>query len=1192
MVCRCVALRCLRAGLMKLRKIEILGFKSFRSKTGIEVGDGITAIVGPNGCGKSNIVDAMRWAMGSQSPRDLRGRAMEDVIFAGSDKHKPMGFAEVAITFDNETETSQLPLEWRDRPTIQITRRLYRNGDSDYEINGSRARLRDIHDILAGTGISSKDAYSIIEQGRIGFVVSARPEERRVIIEEAAGITRYRYQRKTAERRLEKTRDNLLRVGDILREVSRQLASLERQAKKAQQHRELSAALRQAELVVAVDRARRAHRHLRELRTGFDATQEVAERAQVELVSAESRLQRQRAELNEEEQVLNKATERAYQLRARCDLLRSNIEHGEREREQTARRLSDAREKKERDEEARERLQDELATADEERVTLNLQLDDLRESITREDEDVEVVRRAWREVNEQMEELREQRNEAERTLARSGTRSDALRSELEVLASRAAAATETLQELREAFDRAVEAFEDASARRDVISDRQVELEERLQLARAEERSLAAELEELRQQLRSARAAQRDEEARIEGLERLLSSGHGLSEGTRAVLKEAAQVGVGGVLGALAERLEIASGSEHLLSRTLGEIADALVVETPTTALALLDIARRLNVSVLIAVGDELERGDIAPWCSSARGVPPSVARRLRETRIEGQLSSDASSAAVDDAGRWTDGEGIYAWRSASSAAESLVKTKAELDRRVEAIAALEERCEGMEHLVEDKEGALEAALQRRVGDEERLQILKDEIRNTRMATEEARGDKQRASRALQQAQEDVTRSEERQNSLREQLDTAEREARQARGARNEALEALAGLEDQLRERTALREAGEARLQELRVKLAGLEATRQSSSSAVERLHREVRAAEERVREWQQAIQDHERTLQETREAQTRAAVELERLHVEAQDADKRAAVLRSDWEQRSVALRELEVGLVTLRQQASSSQRERQELALEVERARGELQRAEEHLVEHAQTTLEAAEREVGERVPDEALRTEIASVKERLARLGAVNPAAEEEYEEAMQRHAFLHEQKEDLEAAVADLEAAIRKMDKTCRELFAETFEQVNEGFQRLFPRLFNGGRGRLELSDPDDLLATGVEIIASPPGKKLQNMTLLSGGEKALTAVALVFAIFELKPSPICVLDEVDAPLDEANVGRFAQMVREISARSQFLIITHNTRTMESADTLYGVTMEEPGVSRLVGVRLRDGDVESARGGTPIL
>lgn len=1163
---------------MKLRKVEILGFKSFRTKVGVEIGDGVTAVVGPNGCGKSNIVDAIRWAMGSQSPRDLRGRSMEDIIFGGSENHRPMGFAEVSLTFENNPLSSQLPLEWRDQESVKVTRRLFRNGDSDYEINGARARLRDIHDVFAGTGVSSRDAYSIIEQGRIGFVVAARPEERRVIIEEAAGITRYKNQRKIAERRLQRTEDNLLRIGDVVREVVAQTARLERQAQRAIQARQIRAELLELEMLIHAQTLRTTDKDYQDALRDFRLVEEKSQAGQIEIAAAEAQYEALRLHVQTCEQKANEAAEAAYKVRTRVELLEASIEHRDREKNLNIQRQQETHARCQTDKETEARLHQELRALEEASTRDHHQDDGFEELLERTQDQSQELRAHAAQAAQAMQHAQEELNARERTIARTSTRVDALKADLRTLAAREKEAQEVREETEEQVQnlRAL-----AQNERDTLEGTEMLLEDnrlRLQELIQSERRARETYEAAQETLQNTQSKRRQTEASLQSVRQILSTGVGLAQGARHVLEEAQAQSIPGVLGPLAARFKTAEHTEAQLATILGMWMDAILVQSPETALQLLELAKIHGQGVAILTLEDPIEGKITPWLEALAPIPQNVADLIQNTHVEQTLAPERMRQEVDARRFWTDGKGRFVFRADAMAAEQLLKTQRERDMLQALLDTIEEdEVEQEDALIESKE-QWESFQAQRQEQQERTEILEDTVRRARLDLEEHLSRAQNAERHLRRLEQEHQDAAARIQSVQSDIAESQEAANQAQNERDVLVQDLEQAKRTFAQREQEREEVDERLTVLKIEKARRDADRAHLQEQTQRLRREIQTAQQRVIDAEKILHECENTARLLEEIIAKESEELAEQKSLRMDREQAADLAKSAFEEARIQARDKEVMLSDLRRLHGGVAKHRQEAMLRVERARNERARA----VEHTTTTFgcspEALLERTGDQVPTEQTHAAAEKLKNRLEAIGAVNPEAEEEYAASVQRQEFLEEQQQDLQTALQDLRAAIEKMDETCRVLFSETFERVNEGFQAMFPRLFRGGKARLELTDPTDLLETGVDIVAQPPGKRLQNLSLLSGGEKALTAAALIFAIFELRPSPICILDEVDAPLDEANVGRFAEMVREISDRSQFLVITHNTRTMEVADTLYGVTMQEPGVSKIVGVNLQ--------------
>lgn len=1162
---------------MKLRRIDILGFKSFRNRTAIEVADGVTSIVGPNGCGKSNVVDAIRWALGSQSAKDLRGRAMEDVIFAGSDSHKPMGLAEVSLTLDNNN--LDLPGEWREVPEVKITRRLFRTGESEYEVNGVKARLRDVQELFLGTGVGSREAYSIIEQGRIGFIVSARPEERRVIIEEAAGITRYKFQRKTAERKLEKTRENLTRIRDILSEVTRQLGSLERQAKRAAQVRELSTRKLTLEITQAIDRRDRTEVLLREQTAALDGLREAARAATTQVRILEAQTETLRIEHAVQERRFNEITEETYRLRSKAELLASNVQFQERELVQLRERAAQIeREIVEREAEL-ERATLEQSGARELSTSLAESLAAARETLESRNDTLADVRERLAVANDEARRLSSELTQQRGVVARASGRLDSTESERRRLAERRLSLAEEQSGLRQEAGRLADRGRMAGEELEILEETVAATEERFNSARTRESELLRRLDVARNEERAARQTLRSAEVELQGLEASLKSGRGIGDAARRLLDAASKGEVAGVLRPLAERLRVPEGRDAELSTALERWIDAVLVEDDAALKAAARWCRDRKLAITLMAMHDPHVGPLGDYGEAFEPIPGVVLVRLLARQPVGDLlEGETTPPAVDRRRGLMVARGVLELGTdAASAAEVVFRLRRQADEARVKLEQCGERVAAAEQGVREVERELESAMQLRSALREELEAARLRLDQTRRAVAEAKRDAERAANAESRIRTEMESIEGRLEELQELRDTLAQEVegselriRQLEQQVDHAQSMAAALNDESQRTGDL--VGDARLQVSRLQeqqrlnvdlLARLERTTREVTGRMLTLRQDAESTRARAAELDAKLD---------RDVEGRAEAESERMAAEEQ-----LAKVREKFDVVASGLRDADAGITEQRKAMEAAQEELRRHEFASERSRAELEVADQTLAERFHVGLKEARELAIEGGMTDALKAELADLHAKIEKIGPVNPAAEEEYQEARERHEFLGTQKADLETALADLEAAIRKMDKTSRDLFEETFHAVNARFQDIFPLLFNGGKARMELTDPENLLETGIDIIVQPPGKRLQSMTLLSGGEKALSAVALIFAIFQLRPTPFCILDEVDAPLDEANVIRFAELVQRMAGLSQFIIITHNKRTMEAAHTLYGVTMEEPGVSKIVGVRL---------------
>jgi chromosome segregation protein len=1260
---------------LKIKRIEISGFKSFVDRTSISFPDPITSIVGPNGCGKSNVVDAIRWVMGEQSAKHLRGRAMEDVIFSGSESRGPAGMAEVSLMFDARglaatANPDGVPWGAVGPEEIVVTRRLHRDGESEYLLNGVPSRLRDVVEFFLGTGVGSK-AYAIIEQGRIGFIVSSRAEDRRGLIDEAAGITKYKSKKRAAERRMESTRQHLLRVSDIIGEIEGRLRSLRLQAQKAERYKRYKAVLKDLDLWSS---AQRYLGHLAEEKSlgieleavrGQHAT--IASTLEVE----EAQIEAERLSVAEEAHELAAAKDELFALSNRAQLGLQRAQHQEDEAAQLAARAEAAR-----------REIEELAARTREQAAA---IEELDGQLARVEEEAEASQRAYaakqgehdalraglaearRSLDEAVGELaaaraRIARNEAERAAAEQ--RRDDLATRLEGIAAEEATAAERVTALA-ATDEGLRASLTAiRARSDERKARREEAAARQSALRSDVSRGELELETLREEAHRRRS-------RLASLTEIQDRYESFQKGVRAIMqhREALATPDGtGIRGVVADIVQPPPELETAVEAVLGDRLGNIIVESHEVGLEAIEFLKQRSEGRSSFIPVEL-RSTLGSPSGAPVPVPAMMAAPV------GEVVYDATGGANVEPGTplpvfmnpvdtsvWPKGEGVRGpmleligydrqydriasyllgdvlvvenlrralelWRETQTT-KTIVTLDGEVidpqgvvtgGARESAVAGvLEQKREirELEEVVAKLESDTQVALERHVSKKEELALVTEELE--RLAAE-LRADELELfgqQKDLDRATEELRRFEARRAQLEAQAGDLRRarEDAEARAAAAgvalvadaaivEAAEACTG---ELRVRTT--ELGEqldavvAELTALKVAAAQADDRRQNARLTLERLRRERAEHQARAERLGQSIADETAGAGELRVEAARMRDEALLQQAEA-EARARAHGERQDaLEERQTRLAQRDAELRVTRADAARLSQTQGKLELRHQEATLRRTSLEESVADRYRDVVLPAV------VQDYHLRplfaeTEEARAKELrglIERMGEINLTAIEESEELQTRFDFLTTQKADLESAIGQLETSIEKINRASRKRFRETFEAVNAKFKEVFPRLFGGGHAHLALTDEHDLLETGVEIIANPPGKKVsQNIELLSGGEKALTAVSLLFAIFLIKPSPFCVLDEVDAPLDEANVGRFNQAVREMTDRSQFIIITHNRRTMEIADRLCGITMEEPGVSKLVAVNLKvggghkagRGKVETASAETPV-
>jgi chromosome segregation protein len=1187
---------------MRIKQIELNGFKSFMERTTLELPSGVTAIVGPNGCGKSNIVDAIRWVLGEQSPKHLRGTAMEDVIFNGNTELGPLGMAEVSLLLERgEDEVLKaerdspdaagdgLPPELARASEILVTRRYFRSGDSEYFINQAPCRLKDITELFLGTGVGTK-AYAIIEQGRVEQLVNAKPEELRHFIEEAAGTTRFRARKVAAERKMERTRDNLLRVQDLIRELERQMASLQRQAKRAEEYHRLKDELRRLDFRVMATRQRAWAAEVERLDRALVAVTEEEQALAEASAHRQASSDAARATRHDIEARVHAADEAFTETRLRSAAMNARLEAAVVRRADLERRVAEA-------EAECVRLSEQRAEAQARQAALETEWHGITSEASAAAECLRAVERHLRDLDGRGGALEEQVERAKDALVDAMAEESRVRSMAEALERRREELHGRRQRLEEE-QRALGARLEVNAR-----DREaarVELErfagerERLTAERSrllgqretdavDEHRALGEVDAAREvvtQLGSRADSLRELQARFEGCARGTASLLGRDDDGELLadvlrVPAALERAVAAALGARLQHVIVPNTTAALeairwLGRTGGGTATALPADPERRATVIVPAGRRLIDALHV---------DPAHWSLAEAILGGVLLADDLETAIELWRSSAHPVMVVTPTGEAIDPLGAVTGGSEAPVEETLLARGRELrELESELVTARMRLAQAMDHLeavrmkseetraataqLEEALNALRVAEVAATKDRERL-----EDERTRIAAELEVS----ALEASGLAGVDGELGDELATIRARAADASRRvaEARSALGLSQQGLvrwrEELAGMERQHTELAV-------RATQAAERSRALEAARAVAENAVADIEERLRGAATLRRDGTEAI---ERAIREERESEAaRAAAEahaemldVERMQLAQQLAAVEAALSAEERDERAARLE-----LDALRARRAGYERELTE-------RRFALQGVHDRLFERYGVGTEAlADVEVTVAVEeDEAARAE--ELRGRLARLGDVNPGAMAEYDEVRQRHEFLALQREDLERSLDDLRQTIAKLMRTSRQRFDETFAAANRKLAEVFPQVFPGGMARLELVPSEDTGEAGVEIVVQPAGKKLQSLSLLSGGEKALTATALVFSLFLIRPTPFCLLDEVDAPLDEANIGRFNQIVQGMAARSQFVLITHNRRTMEAADTLYGITMEKAGVSKVVSVRLRE-------------
>ena len=1282
---------------MRLQRLEIAGFKSFPDRSELTFDTGVTAIVGPNGCGKSNVVDALTWVLGEQSAKSLRGDRMEDLIFGGSDARRPTGAAEVRlklsgvaarvpghpaggngrhkangnghgngngngngahgngnghgnghavevaavadaqITSEGMLAGAAVGLLEDDTPLIvrdvELMRRLYRSGESEYLIDGETCRLKDVQDLLMDAGVGVK-GYAVIEQGKIGQILSARPTDRRQLIEEAAGVTKYKSRRRAAELKLEAAQQNLTRVDDIVFEVEKQRGTLKRQAAKARRYRRLREELRRWEKVQFSLRYRALGAAIDAARTKLADARDREALAAARLSEIETAAEALRLELTQADAAETEARELAHarelaigRLQQQVTFDRHQVEtlgasaagieaevaslEGRREPariELEERRAAEAKSIAERDQAAADLAAEENTYSD-----LQVRIEGLEGDVEAARSEVFAAVNAATALRHAVEHAASARGRIGEQIAKLDVEAHDLRIESERAAQERAAAEAGVARAREAMD--------------LLRVERAARESELAAARSTRESRARDFRAAEQEIAGIAA-------RLRSLEELDAARAEYGDGARLVLAESN--GNVGQMGSVADYLEVDSRYERAVEAGLGDLLQHVVVRSHEEAAAGLRFAEERNAGRVGFLVVNEGAAAVAPEPREAYGAMPMAsvvrvsgpAERAIATSIasawiaESPEAARAAAAVVDGAVVTLDGvvyRGAHEVEGGAHAeSRGILATKREikelrerLEAGREAVERLREEIASLDMLVAGADsaiGTVQAELHRQEKDTVGFEL---QVRSGADALERIGRKQEQISVERRTAEEELRAQEARQDEARASIARIEEEQRGAddrlNAAQRRLFEARDAMQAQAR-RTAEAKAGHAALTERVTALAAdirrLEEAGRELETRVTTRREELLRTEERRAQLREAIVTAEATL----DADLRA---FDDLRQNVRDAEERCVALRGTFEEHESRIKEARRGLESVRAEAAQ---------LDVARATAEsdLTHLSAACVETVQASLDEVSAEVeqlerdgllasprpvddapepseldgeGEpaaaAAPAEPARPEAApaltademvlDLRAKIDRMGPVNMMAIDQFDDLETRHLFLTTQRKDLIDAIAATSEAIKKIDKTTRERFTEAFTVINQNFEKTFTTLFGGGRAGLTMLDESDALESGIDIIAQPPGKRLQSVQLLSGGEKALTAMALMFAIFQYRPSPFCLLDEIDAPLDDANIGRFVEMLQGMQDFTQFILITHNRKTMEIADRLYGVTMEEPGVSKLISVQL---------------
>ena len=1160
---------------MRLSKIKLAGFKSFVDPTTIPFPSNLVGVVGPNGCGKSNVIDAVRWVMGESSASRLRGDSITDVIFNGSSSRKPVGTASVELLFDNSETT--LEGQYAKYSEISIRREVSRDGISTYALNGTKCRRKDITGVFLGTGLGPR-SYSIIEQGMISRLIEAKPEDMRVFIEEAAGISKYKERRRETSNRIKRTKENLDRLLDVQDEVEKQIKHLDRQAKTAERYGRLKSdeRLTAAELLALRlkdldDRAGQSKTGLAEKETALEAI--IAEQRRLEANIEEARVRQ-----SERTDSLNEVQGRFYKSGSEIARLEQSIEHASELRERQQKDLEQAIQ-------GAKEITSHIDKDESEIAQLELSLNELvpgleqaRSSEAQSNKSLQSAEQALADWQQQWDVYTQRSNTVQQTRSVEKTRTEQIESRIASLAERRkkledAKSAANADELKENFDRFFVAEQRKRQAREEFDRHLAATAEKITKLREQDSKLTRLVDERQANLQSA-------EAKFAAMEAVQKAA--LGKGNEAVKGwlEASDLDNNE---RVVQALDVDEGWESAVETVLGDYLQAVCVTDVEQATS--SIAKLSNGNITLLVNQAAsEEGDAesSSLAAKVRKAPAAVMEILRSVRIADSLDKAlAIRAQIGDAGSVITSDGV--WLSQNwlrvmrdkDAKTGVLGREHDMRRLKGEIREFRARYDSAKKLVKDGRSRLVQLEQRRETLQRDASALLNEYSEVKASLDAARFQVDQANARQAAITEEQRELEQEELAAEEQANASRMQFSGAMDSLSELEAQRAGLEsqkEQLRaELNRVREqASEDRqsAQDMAIQFETRRSSKDSAAQSLERMQSQLQQFRSRENEISEQLEQSVEPVRESKEkleSQLGARVALEK---ELNDARRRVEQVEND-------LRDLDQTRLQIDQQANEARSDVSDAKMALQEVKV---RREGFADQLGATDFELTPllENIDAQATIDSWEEKLDKIRRRIERLGPINLAAIDEFKEQTERKEYLDSQLADLNTALDTLENAIRKIDRETRTRFRETFANVDTGFKRLFPKLFGGGHAYMEMTG-DDLLSAGVTVMARPPGKRNSTIHLLSGGEKALTAVALVFAIFELNPAPFCMLDEVDAPLDDANVGRFCDIVRDMSDKVQFVFITHNKVTMELSRQLTGVTMQEPGVSRMVSVDL---------------
>jgi chromosome segregation protein len=1179
-----------------LKRLDVVGFKSFADRISVEFVPGVTAVVGPNGSGKSNITDAIRWVLGEQSAKSLRGSKMEDIIFAGSDTRKPLNFAEVSLTLENEDQF--LPIDYNE---VCITRRVYRSGESEFYINQQPCRLKDIIDLFMDSGLG-KESFSIIGQGRVEEILNSKAEDRRSIFEEAAGVLKYKTRKKKAELKLKETEENLHRVNDILYELESQVEPLQIQASIAKDYLAKKEELEQIEVALTVHEIEELHHQWETLSKQLELHQEQEMELSSSLNAKEALLEQLRDQItaldesiSDLQNVLLITSEELEKIEGRKEVLKERKKNAAQNKIQLQKNIEEATEK--------------INELEQQKAQLEKEYNEYKKTTEQLKEELKEKQLLIKSFSENLEELMESlKGDYIEWLNKQAT----AKNEIQYLTQQLEQIERKQKQLLGENEKFLEQRKDMEDKKVRLESALTEVNKQLNTSLRTYRETQIAIERMKNQLQKKESALYEAyqllqkaTSRKEMLEEMEAEYSGFFQGVKAVLKARDQQ-LQGIHGAIAELVQVPKNYEVAIETALGGAMQHIVVETEHHARMAIQYLKQHQSGRATFLPLEVIKGKSIPssYKEAIRSHPSFIGVAADVIHFEPQyqdvidhllgnviIASDlkgANDIAKQMQYRYRivtlDGDIVNPGGSMSGGAikqktTSLLSRKGELEQLIQKIPEMDRQISNVEKQVKtlktqivDEEKRLEEL--RREGEQLRLQeqALKAEYREVELAEANVNERLSLYDREQMNYVNEQTSIQQRMDELKQVICQTEDELARINHE-------LSQLNERKQTEQTSKETLTNEISDLKATLAAKNENYMNCKMSLERVENELKEMQQKRQHYEEDLMllEQEMTDSHSGEQQLEEAA-LKKMH-DKKETSRLISLRRKERLSMQQQLEDVELEVKELKRQYKGISETMKDEEVKLNRLDVELDNRLAHLREEYMLSFEAAKQDYPLTVSVEEARKKVKLIKMSIEELGTVNLGAIDEYERVSERYQFLMEQKNDLEHAKQTLFQVIQEMDTEMKKRFEQTFTAIRDQFEDVFRALFGGGRAELKLTDPSDLLHTGVEIVAQPPGKKLQNLALLSGGERALTAIALLFSILKVRPVPFCVLDEVEAALDEANVYRFSKFLKQFSKETQFIVITHRKGTMEEADVLYGVTMQESGVSKMVSVRLEE-------------